>query len=175
MINDLRLVKALAATCTMGAVLAFLGCSSDDGVGQRYSVSGTVTYKGKPLPKGTIGFQPEEKGAARGASGEIVDGAYSLTTQTPGDGAFPGKYKVTVAARESADENAAAAELKAMLAKKGIDPSKAPANLPPEFLVKANKKTKSLIPEKYAKAETSGLTAEVKAQSNSGTNFDLTD
>src|SRR4051812_27828313 len=108
MIFDSKILKALAATCTMGALLAALGCSSDDGVGKRYSVSGNVTYQGKPLAKGTIGFQPENQ-AERGASGEIVDGAYTLSTQTPGDGAFPGKYKVSIASREAPNLDAAAA------------------------------------------------------------------
>src|SRR6516165_1659415 len=75
------------------------GCS-DDGFGRkRYSVHGTVTYKGENLAKGQIAFVPEAQGG-QAASGQIEDGYYSLSTLTPGDGALPGKYKVTVAAKD---------------------------------------------------------------------------
>jgi len=36
-------------------ILSVLGCS-DDGLGKRYPVSGTVTYKGEPLKEGSIVF-----------------------------------------------------------------------------------------------------------------------
>src|SRR3954452_32978 len=75
------------------------GCS-DDGFGrQRYSVQGTVTYRGKNLAKGRISFVPvPEASGGQAASGQIENGYYSLSTLTPGDGALPGKYKVTVVA-----------------------------------------------------------------------------
>jgi hypothetical protein len=78
--------------------LFVLGCGGDD-LGQRYPVSGKVTYKGQSVPKGVISFVPEDK-EGRGATGQIEDGYYSLTTQTAGDGAFPGKYIVTVDTKE---------------------------------------------------------------------------
>ena len=75
------------------------GCS-DDGFGrQRYSVQGTVTYKGENLAKGQISFVPDAQGG-QAASGQIENGYYSLSTLTPGDGALPGKYKVTVVAKD---------------------------------------------------------------------------
>jgi len=43
-----------------------------------------------------------------------------------------------------------------------------------EAFAKAAKNAKPLVPAKYSLADTSGLTAEVKAQSNK-VNFDLTD
>ena len=82
------------ALSTLG-LLIVAGCWSDDGLAQRYPVSGTVSYKGKPLEKGTITFVPESPDG-RGASGDIENGAFKLTTNTPGDGAFAGKYTVTV-------------------------------------------------------------------------------
>ena len=45
-------------------------------------------------------------GEGRGAGGEIKDGSYTLTTQDPNDGAFPGKYKVGVVVK-SADDTCA--------------------------------------------------------------------
>ena len=63
------------------------GCS-DDGFGrQRYSVQGTVTYKGEKLAKGQISFVPvPEAQGGQAASGQIENGYYSLSTLTPGDG-----------------------------------------------------------------------------------------
>src|SRR4051794_9371353 len=60
------------------------------------SVSGKVTYQGKPVPLGTITFIPNTPGA-RNATGVIgSDGSYRLQTENPGDGAAPGDYKVTI-------------------------------------------------------------------------------
>src|SRR4051812_47562957 len=81
------------------AVLASVsGCGADDGIGQRYSVRGKVTYKGEPVTKGTVGFVPMDS-SGRAAIGEIQpDGSYTLTTLIPLDGALPGKYRVSVSA-----------------------------------------------------------------------------
>jgi len=58
-------------------------------------VKGKVTYKGQPLVRGTIRFQPD--GAGREASAEIqADGTYALSTAKEGDGAVPGNHRVTV-------------------------------------------------------------------------------
>jgi hypothetical protein len=64
-------------------------------------VTGTVKYSDGSVPKGdiaTITFQPAAAGPeTKGASGTInKDGTYSIHTVTPGDGALPGEYKVTV-------------------------------------------------------------------------------
>ena len=79
------------------ALLVVLGCSSDDtGLGRRYSVSGTVKYKGEPVPKGSITFEPTAKDG-RHATGTIENGSYKLSTSgAEGDGALPGDYKVIV-------------------------------------------------------------------------------
>src|SRR4051795_1119568 len=77
-----------------------IGCGEDDGIGQRYPVSGKVTYKGEPVAKGTVGFVPMDSGG-RVANGDLQpDGSYTLTTHTPRDGALPGKYRVSVSAVE---------------------------------------------------------------------------
>src|SRR3954469_17239316 len=78
-------------------LLALAGCGDDD-LGKRYPVSGTVTYKGQPAAKWSITFVSEK--GTRGASGEIKDGAYTLTVVNAGDGAFPGNYSVVIEARE---------------------------------------------------------------------------
>jgi hypothetical protein len=81
--------KILSASAVLVVVLV-IGCGGDD-LGKRYAVSGTITYKGKPLPKGTIAFV-SVKPDGRGASGVIEDGKYQMTTQSANDGAFEGSY-----------------------------------------------------------------------------------
>jgi hypothetical protein len=58
-------------------------------------VKGKVTYKGTPLTKGVVTFEPRNSG--RPATGEIgPDGTFELTTLQKGDGAVPGKHRVSV-------------------------------------------------------------------------------
>lgn len=139
---------------------AIVGCGDSTGLPKRYPVKGTVNYKGAPVAKGTISFKPVDATNGRAASGEIENGAYYLTTAIDGDGALPGKYKVTIGSREA-------------------DLSAAKANAPggsmrQDDVAAAYKDAKMLTPAKYEIAETSGLEQEVLAQSNEF-NFDLTD
>jgi len=61
------------------------------------AVTGTVKANGKAVTGGTVVFGP--LGGAEGAkaaTGEIQsDGTFKLGTNRPGDGAMPGKYRVT--------------------------------------------------------------------------------
>jgi hypothetical protein len=147
------------------------GCGDESGLPQRYHVSGTVSYNGKPLEMGTIQFTPDGPGG-RAAGGTITGGAYSLTTQDPGDGAIPGKYKVAVVARTS---DASKVDLKI----KGATTTEAKKAIavvfPQKVAARAAAAGKSLIPAKYSSPETSGLSLEVKPQSNTGVDFNLKD
>jgi hypothetical protein len=67
----------------------FVGCSSDEKV---YRVSGTVTHKGKPIPKGLIFFDPKEEGPQGFAN--IANGKYD--TAREGKGIRGGAYDVRV-------------------------------------------------------------------------------
>ena len=135
------------------ALLPLLGCGEDDGIGQRYSVSGKVTYKGELLKGGNVNFLPDAAGVSgRGASGVIKAGYYSMTTLTPGDGVLPGKYKVGINANYT-DMSEAAKQ--------------------PGGIYTGNKYAGpriKVIPEKYTNPATSGLTFEVKPTSNT---FDI--
>jgi hypothetical protein len=141
----------IAALLAIG-MTAFVGCGDDSGLAKRYPVSGKVTYKNAPVENGTISFAPSDTGG-RPASGQIVKGTYSLTTLAPGDGAMPGKYKVTVISKEIDT-----AEMKEIAKGGQFHHDKA--------FAKANQNAKSLVPSKYSLAETSGLEKEVKASSN---------
>jgi len=152
-----------------GALLAatMLGCGSDDGLGRRYSVYGTVKYKGEPVEKGVINFMPDDANG-RAASGLIENGSYTLSTNGDRDGALPGKYKVTVVSKQV--DMAKAEQLFKEKAKGKMENS----IVPKDFMIKATKSAKNVIPARYSTPQTSKLTADVKEQSNS-IPFELTD
>jgi len=153
----------LLAGIFMGLALANgLGCDSGGGddIGKRYSVSGRVTYKGNPVPKGSVLFTPLDD-SGRPASGNLQkDGSYTLTTATPGDGALAGKYRVGITAVELDYSKAKRKRVvKGMIIPEpGIGP------------LRATKK--EFVPLKYSDPTKSKLTAEVKPESNK-INFEL--
>ena len=87
--NRSALVLALA--------LSLAGCggsSSTPSAGATVPVKGIVTYKGKPLTRGTVVFEPD---AGREAQGELGgDGSFTLSTFVKDDGAVPGAHRVAV-------------------------------------------------------------------------------
>jgi hypothetical protein len=113
--------------------------------------------------KARINFVPASKdGGKQGASGEIENGSFSLSTLSPGDGALPGDYRVTVSARE-VDEAKLKSDTDAVAAKHGMGKM---AMFPPELQAKANKQAKNSLPKKYEDPGTSGITAKVEEHSN---------
>jgi hypothetical protein len=152
----LRLVATIAGAAS-AALLGF-GCGDDDGFPKRFPVSGTVTYKGKPVPRGKIEFIPTTPPpSGHPASGTITDGSFSVTTHTTDDGAVPGRYKVTVVAREYDPKMKKALEAEA---------GGGYAHLGSRVHVKAQRTAKNLAPVKYGRTATTDLTAEIKEQSN---------
>ena len=84
---------AAAALC-----LTALGCGGD-GKLPRASVTGKVTYKGKPVIGAAVSFLPETPGW-RSAVGKTDDqGRYVLGTYDPDDGAPVGPCKVALSLR----------------------------------------------------------------------------
>ena len=158
------------------AVAAALGCGDDSGLARRYPVSGTVTYNGKPLERGNISFAPDGPGG-RAAGGTIVDGRYSLTTHDLDDGALPGKYKVSIAAKEADTSKVDLTKVKKGTGGNLTEAQKKviAAAYPQLIAGKAAAVAKNLVPAKYSSPETSALTFEVKEQSNTGVDFDLKD
>ena len=79
-------------------LLVFAGCgpSSASSVGVPTSpVQGKVTYKGQPLTKGRVIFEPDGKG--KEAFGDIQpDGTFVLTTYKKDDGAVLGNHRVSI-------------------------------------------------------------------------------
>jgi hypothetical protein len=148
-----------------------VGCGKGKG-----TVSGTVTLDGQPLPAGNITFIPSK---GQGAGGTIQDGKYSVADVPAG------KVAVTVETETLKKQMDALAQVP-----RQMNPGSGSTRLSPEMLAKlpenarakmeesqkksaeAPQKLKELqakyraIPDKYSKAESSGLTVEVKAGPN---------
>ena len=127
--------KILSLAMLAIVVLGTSGCGNSSP--KTIRVTGSVTFDGKAMTKGKVTFLPIREGDGelnRPAIGTIKpDGTYELSTFKPGDGAIPGKYKVTVVDETVPD---------------------------PEEVTKGATATSS-IPGGYASPATSGLTADV--------------
>ncbi len=160
MLNRTRVIHRCLALLVGPALLYVAGCS-DDGVGKRYPVSGTVKYKGEPVAKARISLYPKDGG--RGAYGEVENGTFSsMTTQQTGDGAMPGVYKVTVDTRQI-DDAKVKSEAEEIAKKHGMQNI---GQIPQEVHAKALKNAKNTIPGKYQIPDTSDIEVTVKEQSN---------
>jgi len=91
---------ALGALCALAALGLVIGCGggASGPAAKLVPVSGKVTYKGQPLAKGRVSLMPVKPGNT--STGDIVDGAFKLSTYQKDDGAPPGSYKVAVTAWE---------------------------------------------------------------------------
>jgi hypothetical protein len=155
----------IASTLSVASIVILSGCGADNsGLDRRYAVSGRVTYKGAPVEKGTIVFEPTNPAPPTGrhASGTIENGGYSLTTSGEGaDGALPGEYNVLVLST-TVDMTGLSKEMGGMV------------HQGDEKFQKIVKEAKSLVPQKYSKSETSPLKYKVEPKSQTK-DFDLTD
>jgi hypothetical protein len=74
-------------------LLVMVGCDSKPKLTE---ISGTVTFKGQPIPAGDVSFTPEVSVTGGQLQMYMVkDGKYD-SAQTPGTGLLPGKYKVRI-------------------------------------------------------------------------------
>lgn len=71
-----------------------IGCKPEANVAQ---ISGSVTFKGKPVPAGYITFTPDVTAGTLGqvVGFQIADGKYDSTKNVP-PGIAPGTYKVRI-------------------------------------------------------------------------------
>jgi hypothetical protein len=92
----MRLKVFMQITAAGALLLCGLACSSGEGVRTPLiAVKGKVTYKGKPLTKGLIRFEPD--GYGRKARGQLqADGTFVLTTEKEGDGVVAGHHQVSI-------------------------------------------------------------------------------
>jgi hypothetical protein len=140
--------RALVALL-FAALLA--GCDNSSAGPETVAVAGTVTFRGSPVESANVIFQPLDQSNSGPASQAVTDGngRFELTTHV-GVGKFkpgivPGKYAVTITKLDTAS----------------ISNTLAPP--------------KNLLPQKYANANTSGLTANVPAAESSEFNFSLSE
>lgn len=87
-----RLPAFVAALCLVVAV----GCGDDGPRLQR--AGGVVTLDGAPLPEVNVQFQPSEGKISMGTTD--AEGKFQLSTNSPGDGVMPGKYRAAVTSNE---------------------------------------------------------------------------
>lgn len=74
-------------------LLGLVGCNSKPKLTE---ISGTVTFKGQPIPAGDVSFTPDVSVVGGQLQMYMVkDGKYD-STQTPEMGLLPGKYKVRI-------------------------------------------------------------------------------
>lgn len=126
----------------LGALLAGCGPSAP----KRYPVSGTVKYKGAPLPNGSIMFLEEGTGALVTGT-TITDGKYAIPEA---GGLLAGKYKVSVSYPDP----------------KGAAPAPKEGEAPG-----ASREVKETLPAKYNRD--TELRAEIKADGANELPFDL--
>lgn len=157
-----HLLRVWPVLAGCGIALGAVGCGSDDGRPPLARVSGTVTYKGKPLAGAAIVFLPEKQGIRSALSVTDEQGRYKLWTYEKGDGAPVGNHQVTVALRGPPEKAA-------------LHPSVKGKNLGEAYYEQVAATGKPLIPEKYFNPDTSGLTANVVKGKDNVVDFDLED
>lgn len=137
---------ALVAACGV-CLLAMIGCRP----ATMASVTGTVTSQGKPVPDAVVQFVAQKGPGAAGRTD--ADGRFSLSTLSPGDGAFFGMFKVAIEPFVP-----------------GMDPdAPAPSPLSPPKPVAQRED----IPNVYRSVATTPLSAEVKRGAKNTFDFDL--
>ncbi len=143
--------------------VALVGCGGGNSLPTPSKVSGVVLYQSKPVAGVVVTFHPDK--APSPSSGTTNEaGEYQLMTYAPGDGAFPGHHKVTVAAKPASAPTASSIE--------GADYQQAM-----EALVTAKPKAeeKPLIPMKYAGLATTDLEFDVKDNFQNRIDIELKD
>lgn len=156
-------------------VSSFLGCSTDDKI-PKFPVSGSVTYKGKPLEGAIVSFTPTTAGRPASAVTDS-NGKYALSTESNGDGALADIYKVTIAKYDRQPP----AQLPTP--QEPRDATKDMLDITDEYpaaydemdaVEKSAVIAKNLLPPKFSNPRTSTLVAEVKSTNDKNEfNFDL--
>jgi hypothetical protein len=156
-------LKFIVFLC-LAAVVSFAGCGGPgepaDRAG-RAPVTVTVRYNGSPVDGATVTFHPNDP-AGKGAYGMTqAGGEATLTTfpDTPGDGAMPGEYTVTVRKTKGGASGA-----------EGDEESDSP-----EESEEAEPVVEDLLPVKYMDKSTTDLTATVTESGPNEITLDLAD
>lgn len=143
-------VHVFTCVALLAGLVSLSGCESKPDNPPTFPVTGTVTYKGNPVPNATVSLSPLDMNI-QGASGTTDEnGKFEVMTFEPGDGAMPGEYQVRVSAYELVAEPTEAAA------------SEEPLTLEDEEAMYDGQEdvepSQNLLPKKYENAATSGLT-----------------
>jgi hypothetical protein len=136
-------------TITLFVIVTLAGCSSRSSQPPTYPVTGSVTWKGKPVPNATVVLIPAG-GAGQESAAGVTDasGKFQLTTYNLNDGAHAGEYQVKVSQYDtkppSAKNETMTIEEEQKLAFSGQEIPTPPS--------------KNLLPKKYESEATSGIT-----------------
>jgi hypothetical protein len=139
MLRGVAIQATIDGSCVLVAAAVALTCLTgcgESGLPNMVPIRGTVTYQGRPLQEGTVLYVPKASDG-RQARGDIQpDGSFRLTTLRKYDGAQHGDYAIVVIALEPHP---------------GEPPSRE------EVEAAGGIKRGSIIPAKYTKPDTSGL------------------
>ena len=152
------------------------GCSGQADRIQLVPVDGTVTYQGKPLSGATVTFAPDKGPLAMTMTDENGKFAFASGVQP---GVAVGRVNVGIAATPAGQISAADVaavskpaqtdeEAAAYLQKAGEMQKKMAENPQPQ-------PPKSLIPKKYTKVDTSGLSFTIRANGDNHLTIELKD
>ena len=135
---------------TIFALTAVLvaGCYSGPARPRTYPVSGTVTWKGKPVEAARAVFVPAGKDGEAASGVTDALGQYRLTTYVAGDGAQPGEYRVKVSKYDMKKATLDEKQKYMTFEEEQAIYSESELPTPP---------AKNLMPKKYDNPETSGI------------------
>ncbi len=155
-------MKRMILSLMVGVAISLLvaGCGGKGSLSGLYPVSGTITLDSQPLDGATITLFPEAgigpNNRPASATSDAL-GKFVVTTLKPGDGASPGKYKVSVT------KNVVTKPLTEAEQKKSEDGTHV-----------RDVVAESLLPAKYANSDKSGLSITVEEKKNEGIKIEIT-
>ena len=156
--QNFYLLRAFKNGFVVGMLSLFtvVGCGGTKGPSVAV-VSGTVMLDGEPLDGASVVFHPTSPSGLAGSGKTTTDGTFGLTTfrATPGAGAAPGEYVVTISKEEwpefkEPEDDDPDYERKMAQVEAAMDRAK------PTYVT----------PQAYGDEETSGLTATVGTGEN---------
>jgi hypothetical protein len=87
------MTRSLSLAAALIAAAALAGCGDAE---KLYDVSGTITFDGKPLPKGLIFFDPEKGTPGTQGFANVENGKYDTAVAGKGKGIRGGAYSVRI-------------------------------------------------------------------------------
>lgn len=158
--NRKHIVLTLALCLSL---VASFGCKKG-GLKGLVPLTGTVTLDGEPVEGATVMFAPETKTEESRSATAITqaDGSFVAMTLQPGDGVFPGTYKISVS---KMTEPRSAAEVLGKKSATSTDDKGAEGTMSDAEAAKMSylkDEVQELMPSQYISPFTSGLSVTVE-------------